>query len=327
MPPRKPDMRPPAPIGTAGNDAIAWWLKLSSGEASEQDQRDCDAWRGAAAENEQAWQRLQQGLAQSVGRLEPTLAQRGSSLRASLVRPARRRVLLSTAAVAGTACGAWLLNRQIPLANLAADLSTDTAQRRDFALPDGSVLTLDARSRADIDFSAGQRTIHLLAGAVIAQPQANRTTPLIINTRHGEVGSQGAPAMVRLEEQATLVVALGNTLQVRPQGQRQHLLQAGQGTRFGPDWINPPDQALRPAASWRDGLLEMHDRPLAEFVAALQPYQAGLLQVSAAASRIRISGLYPLDDTERALSALLHTTPIVLKRYTRWFTLIDTLPA
>jgi transmembrane sensor len=40
-----------------------------------------------------------------------------------------------------------------------------------------------------------------------------------------------------------------------------------------------------------------------------------------------VSGLYPLDDTDRALSALEHTLPITVSRYTRWLTLIDVRPA
>lgn len=312
---------------SAGDAAIQWWLRLTSGEACEQDRRDCEAWRSAAAENDQAWLRLHNGLSQSVGRLAPTLAPRGSSLRDTLERPPRRRVLLSAAALAGAASGAWLMNRHTPLANFSADLGTHTAQRSDFVLPDGSVLTLDARSRVDLDFSPGQRTVHLLAGAVIAHLQADRQSPFVVRTEHGDVRSFGARYMVRLEDHATLAVVLAQEAEIITRGQQQRTVPAGQGTRFGADWIDRPVNELSSAAAWRDGLLEVHDRPLSEVVTALQRYWPGVLRLSPAAADIRVSGLYPLDDTERALSALAHTTPISLKHYTRWFTFIEPLSA
>lgn len=58
-------------------------------------------------------------------------------------------------------------------------------------------------------------------------------------------------------------------------------------------------------------------------VDALARYRSGWIRVSAAASRLRVSGLFPLDDTERALEALRHTQPITLRRFGAWLVMID----
>ncbi|WP_343739131.1 DUF4880 domain-containing protein [Achromobacter sp.] len=57
----------------AGDRAIGFWVKLTSGEATDADHAACAAWRAADPVHEHAWARLQQGLSQSVGRLETVM--------------------------------------------------------------------------------------------------------------------------------------------------------------------------------------------------------------------------------------------------------------
>lgn len=308
----------------AGDRAIGFWVRLTSGEATDADNAACAAWRAADPAHERAWARLQQGLSQSVGRLDSVLQKEHHALRRTLVRPARRRVLLSAASLAGAAvAGAWTANRVVPLGNLTADLGTGTGERRQYTLPDGSLLTLDARSRVDLDFSSGARIVHLLEGAVVAQPRAIRQTPFAVRTLHGQVHSDGAGYMVRLEPQASLAVALQSSIGIVASRAGRLTLAAGEGTHFGAGWVGAPSANLDGAAAWREGWLKARDQPLGEVIAALGRYRTGVLRVSPQAAAMAVSGLFPLDDSDRALSALEHTLPISVSRYTRWLTLVD----
>lgn len=310
-------------VSDSGDRAIGFWLKLTSGEATDADRMACAAWRAADPAHERAWARLQQGLNQSVGRLESVMKNENHALRRTLVRPARRRVLLNAAALAGAAAaGGWVANRVTPLGNLMADLGTATGERRAFTLPDGSLLTLDARSRVDLDFTADARSVRLLEGALVVQPRAGLPTLFAVHTPHGQIRSAGAGCMVRLEQQASLAVALQSSVEVLPRAASSLALASGQGVRFGDAWADRP-LPMEDAASWRDGWLKARDQPLGEIVAGLGRYRTGLLRVSPEAARLAVSGLYPLDDTDRALSALEHTLPITVSRYTRWLTVID----
>lgn len=309
--------------GSPGDAAIEFWLRLTSGEASDADLRACAAWRAADPSHEQAWARLAQGVAQSAGQLDEVLKGDRGRLRRTLERPSRRRVLLSAAGLLGVAAGGgWMANRITPLANLVADLGTATGERRRYTLPDGSALMLDARSRVDLDFAEGARIVRLLEGAVAVQPRAGLGAPFVIVTPHGHVSSTGAGSMVRLQMAHTLAVALQSSVEIVTRSRERLSLVAGQGARYGADWIDAPNPALQAAAAWRDGWLEAHDMPLGEVIAALGQYRAGILQVSEAAAAVRVSGLFPLDDTDRALSALVHTVPISVTRHTRWYTRI-----
>lgn len=310
--------------GAPGDVAIQHWIRLTSGEATEADRHACAAWRAADPAHERAWARLAQGVAGSVGRLEGVLGADQGRLRRTLVRPSRRRVLLSAAGLLGTAAGgAWVANRVVPLANATADLGTATGERRHYTLPDGSALTLDARSRVDLDFSAGMRRVRLLAGALIAQPRAGGDRAFVVDTPHGEVRSAGASYMVRLDEAHSMALAFQSSIDIENRRQGRLTLAQGQGARFGADWLGQADAGLQGEAAWRDGWFTAHDLPLAQLVAALGRYRAGMLRVSPRAAALRVSGLFPLDDTERALSALVHTVPVSITRYTRWVTLID----
>ncbi|MDT4829116.1 hypothetical protein FQZ97_625300 [compost metagenome] len=58
-------------------------------------------------------------------------------------------------------------------------------------------------------------------------------------------------------------------------------------------------------------------------VEALRPYHRGLIRVAPAVRPLRVQGVYPLDDPERALTALAETLPIRVSHYGPWLTLID----
>ncbi|AIT24834.1 FecR domain-containing protein [Bordetella holmesii] len=306
-----------------GDRAIAFWMTLTSGEATDADRHACAVWRAADPAHERAWGRLQQGLNQSVGRLESVMKTEYHALRSTLERPARRRILLNAAGLVGAAAvGAWATDHVTPLGNVLADLGTATGERRSFTLPDGSMLTLDARSRVDLAFAGRQHSIRLLEGALLLQPREDPLALFEVLTPHGQVRSAGASCMVRLERQSSLAVALQSRIEVLPRAGEPVMLDAGEGTRFGQTWADRP-QPMEYAAAWQEGWLKVRDQPLGTVVAALERYRTGLLRVSPQAATLAVSGLYPLDDADRALSALEHTLPITVSRYTRWLTVID----
>ena len=88
----------------------------------------------------------------------------------------RRHFLGSLFALGGAAAGAVIANAYYPLAGLSDDLVTRTGERRLLRLPDGSQLLLNARTRVNLSYTHGARTLHLLEGAIslAARPDAAR---------------------------------------------------------------------------------------------------------------------------------------------------------
>ncbi|PBD21189.1 iron dicitrate transport regulator FecR, partial [Pseudomonas aeruginosa] len=65
-------------------------------------------------------------------------------------------------------------------------------------------------------------------------------------------------------------------------------------------------------SAWLDGRLEVRDRPLGEVLEALRAYRRGIISVADDAAALRVSGIYPLDDSGAALALLEQSLPIRL---------------
>lgn len=307
--------------------AIDWMVLLESGQASAADRVRFSTWIDDDPRHAQAWQTVTGAVS---GALDPVRGPQSTAASAALRQPiSRRKWLLGAGALLLAGGGAWVANRRTPLATLTADLRTDTAERRRYDLDDGSALTLNARSAADLDFNDAERRIWLRTGALLANvgDDAHRKPPrpFIVATTHGEVHARptaGASFAVQRDETGSLVTALRQTVDVWHQGTRL-ALDAGASLRLtsdGPDNIQP-NNAWR--AAWQDGMLVVRDEPLADVIDALRAYRSGWIRVSPQAAQLRVLGAFPLDDTDAALDSLAQTLPITVRRHGSWLATLD----
>lgn len=316
--------------------AIGWLVTLNSGAVSPEERRGFDAWLAASDHHRRVWQQL-------TGALEQTFAPaagHGAALGRTLARAeghtrARRRWLRGALAVGGVAGGVALVRaeRSAPLAQWGAGLRTGTAERRAIVLPDGSDLTLDARSAVDLDFDDGSRRVSLRAGAIVIHDSNPAGGSLRIRTPHGEVeaaghgGVAGARFMVRDEGAVSYVGVLAQEVDLLADAGRRRL-SAGQAARFGPEGIDSDTvPAPRAASAWTQGRLEVHDEPLGDVIEALRAYRRGLVRITARAAALRLYGSYALDDSDQVLALLASTLPIQVRTYRGgWLVTIDALP-
>lgn len=300
--------------------AIGWMVTLCSGEASAADRERHRAWLQADARHRQAWVQVEQG----VGRAVAPVKADGAARRAALALPGRRRALGGALAVAGVgAASAWLAHRQGLAGAWLADLRTGTAERREFALEDGSRLLLNAGSAVDVRFGAAERLLVLRSGALVATAVHDAGRPFVVRTAEGEVRSGAARLLVRQEAAWTLAGALERAVQVRTRAGLERRLEEGEAVRFGVADIARLGSPAAGLAAWGRGMLVADDLPLGEVVAQLRPYRAGLIRVSPRAASLRVLGAFALDDAERALDSLAQTLPIRLTRYGGWLTAIS----
>ena len=69
--------------------------------------------------------------------------------------------------------------------------------------------------------------------------------------------------------------------------------------------------------AWTRGLLKVNDQPLSEVLQTLASYRHGLVRFDAQALKnLRVSGVFKLDDTAAALSALADNLPIRVEYFT-----------
>ncbi|NER64617.1 FecR family protein [Pseudomonas sp. MAFF212427] len=299
-----------ARLPTAVAEAIEWLALQRSGTLSAADQQRFEHWLHASPDHSLAWQRLQQRLGQAFSSApelsREVLSRAGSS---------RRHLLRGALSVTGLGLGAWWLQRQGLLAVGSSDLQSAVAQRQSFTLEDGSRVLLNARSRVDLAFDAQQRTLILREGALSIEVAADAHRPLVVRSAFGEARALGTRFSVALSDQGAQVWVQTSRVQVTVPGAAPLVLRAGQGAWLDGHAVRPLDPRLARAAAWEDGMLEVHDRALGEVIDALRPYRHGWLQVTDEAAALRVSGVFPLDDSEQALRSLQEVLPLRVEQH------------
>ncbi|MFJ1300691.1 DUF4880 domain-containing protein [Pseudomonadota bacterium AL_CKDN230030165-1A_HGKHYDSX7] len=301
--------------------AIEWQVCLSSGQASDADRAAFERWLAESPSHGAAWQRLNAALNGTLHALRPGLLADGDALRRSLVGPqlAQRRRLAKLALAGGALLlGAGVADRYVPLQSLAAGYVTRTGERRRVALPDGNIMELDARSAASWE---GPHVVRVSAGAAIFELGGSQA--LQLRLPQGEVRLAQGRVMVRCGAGRSFCLALRGTAAVTTLAGARQALAPGQSVWFDARQVDAVQNGQAHAAAWQNGELEVHDEPLQTVVDALARYRPGWLRMSPQAARLRVTGLFPLDDGDRALEALRNTLPIRMQRVSRWYVMID----
>ncbi|MCY1509429.1 Protein FecR [compost metagenome] len=123
---------------------------------------------------------------------------------------------------------------------------------------------------------------------------------------------------------ATHSAVLEGAVRITPERAAARVLPAGQQARFTADGIDdfrPTDASV---LAWTQGMLLADGMRLADFCAELSRYRPGLLQCDAAVAELRVSGAFPLADTDGVLRMLVSTYPVDAATRLRgyWVTLV-----
>lgn len=294
--------------------AARWLALLESGQASEQDHARLRQWREQDAAHEQAWQKAQH-LRQRFAALPSGLAM------AALDRPGatRRQVLKGALGALVLLPSAWLANRQWPLQTWGTDLRTAVGEQSRRVLADGSVLHLNTDSAANLDQTARQVT--LIRGELGLRVPASATWR--VETDYGRLEVSQADVCVRLAHDQCQVSVVAGSVQMSPLAGPRLTLLAGQQvdlSREGAGQARTFDAAL---PGWREAVLSVQDQPLGDLLRELSRYRPGLLRWDPTLERLRVTGSFRLDDTDRVLALLAATLPLEVQARTRyWVTLV-----
>lgn len=298
-------------------EAARWFVLLASGEATDADHRRWQAWRAADARHETAWRRAEAvaaPFAQIPGaQAEASVAalERRNGLRAS-----RRQALKGLGGLAGLFLAGWVGWQGWRRSDVSADVLTAVGEQRDLTLADGSRLSLDTDTAIDVAFSANERLIRLRRGRVLiatGKPSgAGEPPPFWVETAEGRVQALGTRFSVRQESGSTHVAVMEARVAIHGADAAGNapILTAGEAARFGRQGLLDR-QAAQPADSaWARGMLVADDMTLADFTVELARYRATALVCDPAVRALRISGTYPLTDTDRALAAVARALPV-----------------
>ncbi|MBM7060064.1 FecR domain-containing protein [Pseudomonas sp. UL073] len=306
-----------APISAAvAEQAVRWLLELQDGQPSDQQRQAWAAWRAAAPEHEQAWQRIE-SVNQRLRGVPSGLARRTLDAPASRQR---RDALKTLAVLLGAGATSWGLLEEKPWQPWLADQHTAVGERRDLTLADGTRLVLNTDSAVNIRFDHAQRLIDLQRGEIFLHGAAD-PRPLRVSTPHGLIDPAGTQLSVRLADASSRVSLFEGQALVQPRahaGAPLRLL-AGQQLSFDSRQLGALQTVDENSRAWSRGMLIASQMRLADFLAELSRYRHGRLSCDPAIADLRLSGSYPLDDSERILALLPRALPIEVRHFTRYW--------
>ncbi len=324
----KPDADKESATERADMEALEWQVVFWSGETTKEDEQAFAHWLASDPGHLEAWQRIQI-VDRRINAMPESIA--ADVVRAGLLQPSvnRRTILRGFSLLAGGSLAAYAVSSTPQWSRLSADHGTAAGERRESILPDGTHIALNSGTAVDIRFTAQERIILMRDGEILissAKDDRHPPRPLIVQTDEGRVQAIGTQFLVRRLEAASAarisVQVFDGTVRITPASAIDSQdLQAGQQTRFDRDGIQPPAPANPHAAAWQRGLLVAEHMKLSDFLSELGRHRAGVLRCDSAVANLVVSGVYPLEDTDRVLAALPPILPVSIKRRTRlWVT-------
>lgn len=320
-------VRPPDVPPEVAQRAVEWLVELQSGEASAPTRAAWQQWRDAHPDHERAWRHIESLNARWRGLASPLASATAHAALAPAGSPQRRQTVKTLAVLLFAGGGAWLGERHAPWRAWIADESTSVGQRRRLQLADGTAVTLNTASAVSIDFSGEARRLQLAAGEIfVATGQrgsaAQRARPFLVETAHGVLHALGTRFNVRLLETACRVAVFEGAVEVKVAGAGPLVLAAGQVLELSSRGIGTPRPANDSENAWTDGMLIASGMRLQDFAAELARYRRGVLSCDPAIAELRISGSYPLDDTDRVLQAVSAALPVKVQYFTRYWAML-----
>ena len=188
-------------------------------------------------------------------------------------------------------------------------------------LADGPRLVMNTASAVDIQYTPEQRVLWLRAGEILLTTGRDPSPvhrPFIVRTSQGTIRALGTRFMVRDESASIRVAVFDGSVEIQPQdaGAAAVVVPAGQQTVFNAHEVEPLAAAETAAASWEQGMLAVRNWRLADLVDELARYRRGVLRCDPAVAGLRVSGAFPLADTDGSLRLLEKTLPVRISRVT-----------
>ncbi|ATP50933.1 FecR domain-containing protein [Pseudomonas sp. ITEM 17296] len=305
--------------------AVQWYTLLQSGSAGPQDHLGWQHWLQQTAANQWAWQQIEH-LQQRLQGIPASVGCRTLDLASQAQLNTRRKVIKGVALLLGGSALGWASYDQVHNGIWLADYRTRVGQRLPVTLADGGQLLLNTDSAADVRYDAQQRLVRLRQGEVMvttASDPAGR--PFFVQTLHGRVQALGTRFAVRVMQGQTQVEVFEHQVRILPSHGQPLLLQPGQFSRFSAAQVAAAKPLAAEQDAWTQGLLVANEQRLGDFIPELARYRSGWLRCDPAVAALRVSGTFPVDDTDKALRAITSVLPVSIERRTRYWVTVSEL--
>lgn len=330
-------------------EAASWIARLDAGPLSDPDRRTLREWlhtspahAEALQEHAQLWHQLDSLniLAELFPPPSPPAPQMPSLIKGGLAASIALSLTLLglfylTPGIRDTATPSIAQEQ-----TLAAPIyTTRQGERSSIVLQDGSVLTLNTQSRAEVAFDRERRTVYLTAGEAHFQVAPDSDRPFVVHAGHGQVVAIGTAFNVRLINQQVEVVVDEGVVRVVTQeppqdpsqdaredphqdprqkqlqeflpeatNQTAITLEKGNVARYAHDITHTetlPSNKIEQRLAWRQGKWRFEGETLTEVLDEVIRYSSQeIIITDPELADLRIGGYFDIGDVSGLMSAL-----------------------
>ena len=204
--------------------------------------------------------------------------------------------------------------------------ATATAEIREVALDDGTVVTLGAESQIDVRFSEGRRDVALVSGEAFFDVAKDPDRPFFVDIDDTQIRVVGTAFDVRRGAESVDVSVVEGIVEVRRPDDGSELntarvvLEAGEhvvsSSGAGLTAVTPV--SVRAPGAWRQGRLVFDNTTLREVISDLDRYYDGDIVIDGDdVALLRVTASYRTDDIDKMISNLERLLPIEIDRSRR----------
>jgi transmembrane sensor len=328
-------------------EAARWFLRLQEDDANAQTFLEWQRWLNASPEHRNAYDEIEQTALQLRAPISPPLpspeelaeddydgsipiAQWQQQQRPTRMRSSLRYALAASVALA-VSITSFVLYDHYRAQYSELTYQTAAGERREFELPEGSRVTLDADSFLKVDLTPQQRSLNLARGEGYFRVAKNPNRPFTVRAGGAQVRAVGTAFNVRLAQDRTVVAVTEGKVEVTAEPALKLNIETAQ-LSSSPHAIKKPVAAgeaisyassgeldLLPSAdasaatSWLDGRRHYRNEPLRYVLADVRRYTGRQIDITDPAMRdLKFTGTVDIENIDAWLKALTLALPVAL---------------
>ncbi|MBV8272700.1 MAG: FecR domain-containing protein [Cupriavidus sp.] len=310
--------------------AVEWLVALQGHDVDEATRARWRHWMAQDPDHARAWSHIEAVNTRLRGVASPLAA---AVARAALTPPrsaSRRHAVRALAVVFAGGASAWAVRDHAPVRDWLADARTAVGELRRLTLDDGTRLWLNTDTAVNVAFTSTERRIVLLHGEIYietARDSQRAPRPFVVTTHDAMLEPLGTRFAVRQLADGGWIGITEGAVAIRPlaNASAERVIAAGKQAHYTSTTVDAPRPLPEADTAWTDGMLVATDMRLADFLNQIDRYRPGRLRCAPAIADLRVSGTFPLADTDRILDALRTALPVRIHFLTRYWTTV--LPA
>jgi transmembrane sensor len=304
--------------------AVDWLLKLQSGQMSNEAMLAFEHWQNSHAQHAQAWAKLTD-IQHTFGQLQHK--QLAKQVLTRVEQTSRRKTLKTLGTLGLLLPAAWLGVYSQPVLRWRAGYQTALGEQKHLQLQDGTRLVLNTDTALDVHYGdehyQAQRQITLHQGEVWLETGHQDKRTLVVTTPHGQLVPLGTRFNVHVQARQTILAVTEGAVRIQLANGQSSVVPAGQQRVFSHDILGRASAVSDSVGYWQQGMLLAQEMPLETLLAELARYRHGVIRCHPDLKQIKVSGAFPLRDTDAALDLLQKTLPVNIVARSRWWIMVE----